>query len=101
MRRFQKVILVIMLLIIAAFILTFILENHTEVSLNLLTLTLPSLPVSVLIIIGFLLGLIIALIISYTVIIKMRIKLALLKKQLTATKKELASKGTTLLPKNH
>ena len=101
MRRFQKVILIIMLLVIAGFILTFILENNHEITLNILTLTTPSLPISILIIIAFLLGLIIALIISYTVIIKMRIKLSLLKKQLTATKKELSAKGTTLLTKNN
>lgn len=101
MRRFQKVILVIMLLIVAAFILTFILENNREVTLNILTFALPSLPISILIIIGFLLGLIISSVISYTVVIRMRIKQALLKKQLTAAKKELAAKGSSLLSKNN
>lgn len=97
MRRFQQVLLFIMLLIIAAFILIFILENNAEVVVSFLSFTSPSLPVAAFIVTAFLLGLVFALAISYIVLLKIKIKLTLTKKQLAACKKELATKSSTTL----
>lgn len=97
MRRFQQVLLFIMLLIIAAFILLFILENNVEITISFLSFTTPSLPIAVFIMTGFLLGLILALLISYIVLLKIKIKLTLTKKQLAACKKELAQQNSATL----
>lgn len=100
MRRFQQVLLFIMLLIVAAFILIFILENNVEVAISFLSLTSPTLPIAVFIVTAFLLGLVLALVIGYFVLLKVKIKLTLTKKQLAACKKELANKNSaTLLAK--
>lgn len=97
MRRFQQVLLFIMLLIVAAFILIFILENNAEVAISFLSLTSPTLPIAVFIVTAFLLGLVLALIIGYVVLFKVKIKLTLTKKQLAACKKELANKNSATL----
>lgn len=97
MRRFQHVLLILMLIIIAAFILTFILENNAEIAISFLSFTTPALPIAAYIVSAFLLGMILALIISYIVLIKIKIKLTLTKKQLATCKKELANKSSATL----
>lgn len=97
MRRFQQVLLFLMLLVIALFVLVFILENETQVAISFMSYMTPTMPLAVLLVAAFLSGLILALFISYLVLLKFKIKLASANKQLTACKKELASQNTTAL----
>lgn len=97
MRRFKQIFLFIALLIVALFVLVFILENKAKVAVSFMSYMTPELPLSVLIIVAFLFGLILALTVSYFVLLKMRLKLSMVKKQLVTYKKELASNNTTAL----
>lgn len=95
MRRFQQILLIIMLLIVALFVLIFILENQTRVAINFISFETPQLPLAVLIVISFLLGLVLALVVNYLVLLKVRFKLTMTKKQLATCKKQLANQHTT------
>lgn len=95
MRRFQQIVLIIMLLILALFVLIFILENQTRVVINFISFETPQLPLAILIVISFLLGLVLALVVNYLVLLKVRFKLTMAKKQLATCKKQLANQHTT------
>lgn len=99
MRRFKQVVLIIMLLIVALFILTFILENQTKVTISFISFLTPEIPLAVLVVLAFILGLTIAFIINYFALIKVKFKLSMTKKQLAACKKELANQ--TAAPSMH
>ena len=59
MRRFSRLLLVLLLLALVAFILLFILENQQAVALVFLGFIVPQLPVSVLLLGALLLGLLV------------------------------------------
>lgn len=93
MRRFKQILLVILLLIVALFVLVFILENNTEVAINFISFTTPQISLAILIITAFVLGLILALTVSYFTLLKIRLRLAITKKQLTACQKQLTNQN--------
>jgi len=97
MRRFKQVVLIVMLLIVALFILTFILENQTKVTISFISFATPEIPLAVLVVVAFVLGLIVALIVNYLVLINVRLQLTMTKKQLANCKQELTNQRTTPL----
>lgn len=96
MRRFQRIFLILFFLILALFILSFILENQTKVMINFISFETPQIPLAILVIISFLLGLFIACVVNYLVLVKVRFKLTMTRKQLATCKKELANKNKTV-----
>lgn len=95
MRRFQHIILTIILLIVAIFTLTFILENQTKVSISFITFETPPLSLAVLIVIAFVIGLMLALVISSLILLKVKLRLSITRKKLESCKKELAKQNLT------